>query len=279
MKIKEAIDFGASMLKNVERPRFESEILLAYALQNDRVYIHSHSEEILSNKDKRFYIECLKKRAKDFPIEYIIKKVSFYSEEFFIDEGVLIPRPETEILIDKVLENVEEDENIKIAEIGVGSGVISIILAKKLKNAKIVATDISQKALEVARKNIKMHSVEDRISLKNCSFLDDVKEYIDVLVSNPPYIKNSYQLDRNVLYEPKEALFGGENGDEILKRIIDLAVDRRVKLLVCEMGYDQREGIEKHCQKYGLKPSFYRDLAGFYRGFILKISQKNKGVE
>lgn len=277
MKIEEAVNFGVRMLKNVERPRFESETLLANILKKDRVYIHLHSDEKLNEEEKNIYIKSLKKRAQDFPLEYITKKVSFYSEEFFIDEGVLIPRPETEILVDKVLENVDNDDKLTIAEIGVGSGIISIMLAKKLKNAKIIATDISKKALEVARKNIKKHCVQDRITLKNCNLLDLVDEKIDIIVSNPPYIKKDYKLDKNVLYEPKEALFGGDSGDEIIKKIIDLSIERKVKMLACEMGYDQKEKVMQNAQKKSLKPIFYKDLAGFDRGFVLKIFQKNKG--
>ena len=271
MKIEEAINFGQKMLSTVERPRFEAEILLSFVLKKDRVFLHLNSDKTLEEKDESLYINLLKKRAKNYPLEYITKRVSFYSEEFFIEEGVLIPRPETELLVDRVLENVNKDKNLTIAEIGIGSGVVSIILAKKLKNAKIIATDISKKALNVAKKNIQKHKVEDKIKLLNCSFLDLVDEKVDIIVSNPPYIAKDYKLDENVMFEPKEALFGGEKGDEILKEIIDLAIKRGTKLLACEMGYDQKKSISKYSQKKGLRPIFYKDLAGFDRGFIIKV--------
>ena len=272
MTIKKALNLGQIALKDVtDRPRFEAELLLSHYLKRDRVYLFTHPDEEISSNFLSLYIKAVKKRKKHYPVEYILKRVSFYSEEFYIEEGVLIPRPETELLIDKVLEKVDKDKSYNIAEIGIGSGVISIILATKLKKSRFFATDISKKALEVAKRNIEKFDLEEKIVLKNCSYLDCIDEKIDILVSNPPYIAKDFSLDKNVLYEPKEALFGGEKGDEILKNIIDMAIKKQVKLLACEMGYDQRESIENYCKEKGLKPSFYKDLAGIDRGFIIKM--------
>ena len=271
MKIKNALNLGKIALKDVtNRPLYEAEILLGHFLKMDRVKLFINSEKEIDENILKLYIRALKKRKESYPIEYLTKKVSFYSEEFLIEEGVLIPRPETEILIDEILKVIDKDKDLNIAEIGIGSGVISIILALKLKNAKFIATDISQKALNVARKNIKKFALEDRIELRECSYLDCVDEKIDIIVSNPPYISNSFKLEKNVLYEPKTALFGGEKGDEILKNIIDLAIKKGVKILACEMGFDQRESIENYCKNRGLKPKFYKDLSGLDRGFVIK---------
>jgi len=272
LTIKETLDIGAKRLKNVaKRPLFEAEILLSNVLEVNRVYLHLYFDQELEKSIFDNFFEDIDKRANYYPIEYITKKVSFYSEEFFIEEGVLIPRPETEILIDKVLENVDKEKEYKVAEIGIGSGVISIILASYLKKSQFIATDISKKAIEVAKKNIKKFALEKRIEVRICSYLDCVDEKIDIIVSNPPYISLDFKLDKNVLYEPKEALFGGRKGDEVLKKIIDLAIKKDVKLLVCEMGYDQRDNIKKYCETKGLKPEFYKDLAGLDRGFVLKV--------
>ncbi|WP_187646793.1 peptide chain release factor N(5)-glutamine methyltransferase [Nitrosophilus labii] len=276
MIIKEALRLAAKKLSGVaQRPLFEAEILLSNILKQDRVYLHLHNEEVLEEKLLNIFLKDIEKRAQNYPVEYITKRVSFYSEEFYIEEGVLIPRPETELLIDKVLENVNLDEKVTVAEIGVGSGVISIILAKKLKNARFIATDISKKAIEVTKINLKNHSVEERVDLRNCSLLDCVEEKVDIIVSNPPYIAKDFKLDKNVLFEPEEALFGGERGDELLKRIIDIALLKEAKLLICEMGYDQKESLKRYCEKKGLKPKFYKDLAGLDRGFVLKTDNYN----
>ncbi len=272
MIIKEALRLAAKKLSDVaRRPLFEAEILLSNILKQDRVYLHIHNEEVLEEKLLKIFFKDIERRAQNFPIEYITKKVSFYSEEFYIEEGVLIPRPETELLIDKVLENVDLDEKVTVAEIGIGSGVISIILAKKLKNARFIATDISKKAMEVSKINLKKHSVEEKVELKECSLLDCVEEKVDIIVSNPPYIAKDFKLDKNVTFEPEEALFGGKSGDELIKKIIDIALLKEANLLICEMGYDQKESIKRYCEKKGLRPEFYKDLAGLDRGFVLKI--------
>ena len=275
MTIKKALDLGTIAFKKVtDRPRFEAEILLSYFLKKDRVYIFTHYEEEIDPKILPYYIKAVKKRKEYFPLEYILKKVSFYSQEFYIEEGVLIPRPETEILIDKILENVDKNQSYNIAEIGIGSGVVSIILAQKLKNSRFFATDISKKAIKVANKNIQKFNLQNKIFIRECSYLECVDEKIDIIVSNPPYIAKNYKLDKNVTYEPKEALYGGERGDETLKKIIDLSIKKDVSLLACEMGYDQKNSIEAYCKKRGLKPIFYKDLAGFDRGFIIKLKEK-----
>ncbi|WP_281950965.1 peptide chain release factor N(5)-glutamine methyltransferase [Nitrosophilus kaiyonis] len=277
MTIKKALDLGKIALKDVaQRPAFEAEILLSHFLKMDRVGLILNSQKEISPNILSLYIKALKNRKKHFPIEYITKKVSFYSEEFYINQRALIPRPETELLIDEVLKNVEIEKKYNIAEIGTGSGVISIILALKLKNSNFFATDISKDALEVAKKNIEKFKLTDKIVLKNCSYIDCLEEKIDILVSNPPYISNSFNLEKNVLYEPHNALFGGEKGDEILKKIIDIAIEKKVKLLACEMGYDQRESISKYCEEKGLKPKFYKDFAGFDRGFVIKIGGEDE---
>ncbi|NWF66057.1 MAG: peptide chain release factor N(5)-glutamine methyltransferase, partial [Campylobacterales bacterium] len=209
-------------------------------------------------------------RASYEPLEYITNRVSFYSNEFFIDYGALIPRPETELLIDEVLKIAKDGDTI--FEIGVGSGIISIMLALNLKNSNIFASDISLEALNVANKNIQNYNLENQIITMNTNLLDGFNQKIDILVSNPPYIKDSYKIDENLKYEPQNALFGGADGDEILKQIIVLAKQRCVKYLVCEMGYDQKESIKNFANSLDLFDiAFYKDYANFDRGFVIKI--------
>ena len=239
-------------------------------LKKDELWIILNRYNYIDISDEFF--SWVERRSKNEPLEYIVKKVSFYSNEFFIDYGALIPRPETELLIDEVLKNVDKDKEILFAEVGVGSGIISIMLAKHLLNAKFIAIDISKDALKIAKKNIELFNLEDRIELRECSLLDCVDEKIDYLVSNPPYIQNGVKLDSNLSYEPQNALFGGEIGDEIIKQLLDEVLKRNIKFFTCEMGYDQKSKIQNYLKNSKFSSlNFYEDLSGFDRGFTLKL--------
>lgn len=266
MRIDAALKEAKKMLENVaDRPLFEAQILLAHFLGRDRVFLHAHPEERI---DADGYFELVKRRANFEPIEYITKKVSFYGKEFFVEPGVLIPRPETEILVDEVSKRLKGEEIV--AEIGVGSGIISIMLKLKFPNLRIIATDINPKALQLTKKNAKRFGVS--IELHQTSYLDGIAEPIDVIVSNPPYIKNEATLEKPLSFEPKEALFGGERGDEVLREIIDRFFTMDAKILACEMGYDQKSSIHEYLQakKEPFLIDFYKDLAGLDRGFVIQ---------
>jgi release factor glutamine methyltransferase len=267
LTINQALKKATKELSHLETPQKEARLLLSFFLDKDMIYLTLNENQKV---DESFF-ELVKKRNQDIPIEYITKKVSFYSEEFFCDFGALIPRPETELLIDEVLK-LPLPSSPKIAEIGVGSGIISIMIKKHIPSSTITATDISLDAIKVAKKNSKLHNTD--IELIHTSYLDGVKKEFDVIVSNPPYIKNEEKLDKNLDYEPQNALFGGESGDEILKNIVDLAIMKRVKFLVCEMGYDQKEPMTEYFKKKGLtKYHFYKDFANFDRGFVVEFDR------
>jgi release factor glutamine methyltransferase len=269
MLIKEAIAKATIDLEHVtDRAKLESEILLCSVLECDRIYLHIYADKEIDTKE---YFDLIHRRSQHEPIEYITNSVSFYSEEFFIDYGALIPRPETEILIDKVLPLISKDT--KIVEIGVGSGIISVMLAK-LAGCCIDAIDISENALKIARKNIEKFDLVDKISLHKSDLLDEYDKKIDVIVSNPPYIEDGIELDKALSYEPQNALFGGNIGDEILKQIIDQAYIRGVKVVACEMGYDQKDKIENYLRRkdyHYTSLEFYKDLSNLDRGFVLTI--------
>jgi release factor glutamine methyltransferase len=272
MTIKQAIAWGTLELRVVcERPQFEAELLLSYHLKKDRIYLLTHEYAEVQNVEN-FKI-LIQRRAKNEPYEYIVGEASFYDLHLEVEEGVLIPRPETEILIDLVSEIIER-ENIKnIAEIGVGSGAISVVLARKFPNLNIIATDICEAPLRVASNNIEKYGLKSQIELRKSNLIDEVDEKVELVVSNPPYIAEDFLLESNVVdYEPKEALFGGRVGDELLKQIIIDVQKRDIKYLACEMGYDQKEPIETFVNKLGVKSiKFYKDLAGFDRGFIVEF--------
>jgi len=273
MTIKECLIEAEKELKECcERPKFEAELLLAYHLKKERTYLHAFDDKEVEDIDT--FNALVKRRANHEPYEYIVGEASFYDIELNVEQGVLIPRPETEILIDLVAEIIEE-ENIKsIAEIGVGSGAISVVLARKFPALNIIATDICDMPIKVSRANIEKYNVDSRVKVIKSNLLDEVHVPLELVVSNPPYIAEDFILKSNVVdYEPKEALFGGRVGDELLKQIVLDVQSRGIKHLACEMGYDQKEPMTQFFNEIGVKYyKFYKDLAGFDRGFFITFT-------
>ena len=261
----------SSLETKIPRASREAQLLLMAHLGVDELWLITHQNTELSNTENLF--QWVQRRAKNEPFEYITNKVSFYSEEFYIAQGALIPRPETEILIDEVIKYVDNPgKDMQFVEVGVGSGIVSIILAKQFPNAKFIAVDISEDALAIAKINIKKFGLEKRIELRLGSLLDGVNEKIDYLVSNPPYIEDATPLESNLDYEPQNALFGGKVGDEIIKALLDEVLKRDIKFFSCEMGYDQMGKISRYLKDIKIKNlDFYKDLASFDRGFTLRL--------
>ena len=267
--IKEILQIGSGRLRKVAKsPHKEALSLLAKSLDKDIVWLMMHDEKIIDTPND--YMQNITRREESCPLEYLLNCASFYSEEFYVDSRVLIPRPETEILIDTVILHAKDFNHPTIVEVGAGSGIISIILALHVQSAKIIAVDISDEALEVAKINARKFGVIDKIDFRQSNILENVEEKVDILVSNPPYIKKDEILEKNLSYEPDIALFGGDIGDEILKQLIDETIKRDINMLVCEMGYDQKDKITNYLKKYNRKAEFYKDLAGFDRGFYCK---------
>jgi len=272
MTIKEGLAWAREALQEAcERPQFEAELLLAYHLKQDRMYLITHDKEMIDNVES--FQDLIKRRIANEPYEYIIGSASFYDIHLEVEEGVLIPRPETEILIDLVTEIIKKENITRIAEIGVGSGAISVVLARKFPELRIISTDICDTPLKVAGKNINTFGLSEQIELRKSNLIDEVSEILELVVSNPPYIAEDFLLESNVVdYEPKEALFGGSVGDELLKQIILDVKARDIKYLACEMGYDQKEPLQEFVNEIDVKSiKFYKDLAGFDRGFVIEF--------
>ena len=272
ISIKESLAWAKKQLQEVcERPQFEAELLLAYHLNQDRMYLITHDNNTIDNIEN--FQKLIQRRAANEPYEYIVGSASFYDIHLEVEEGVLIPRPETEILIDLVTEIIKKENITHIAEIGVGSGAISMVLARKFPELRIIATDICDTPLKVAGKNIDTFDLDEQIELRKSNLIDEISEVLELVVSNPPYIAEDFLLESNVVdYEPKEALFGGRVGDELLKQIILDVKARDIKYLACEMGYDQKEPLQEFINEIGVKSiKFYKDLAGFDRGFVIEF--------
>jgi release factor glutamine methyltransferase len=275
LTIKECVRKYTNDLKLVTHiPAKEVEILIMYLLDKNPIWLHlNYNKEF----EKEFELKKLVlKRATNYPLEYITKRASFYGEQFIVNEGVLIPRPETEILVENAFNILKEQKDKKlILEIGTGSGIISVMLAVLLKNIKIIAVDINEKALELAKQNAIKFGVLERIDFRYSNLFENViEDNIFMVVSNPPYIKDSYVLPKNVGFEPKNALFGGVIGDELLKDIIKSTEEKNIPYLLCEMGYDQKNSLEEYFKEFNVEfYSFYKDYENFDRGFTLKFKK------
>ncbi|CAG9470071.1 HemK/PrmC family methyltransferase [Campylobacter upsaliensis] len=263
MKIKEALSLAKIELKEKAN---EALFILCEFLQKDRTWLFLNEN---LEFDEREYFELIRRFKEGEPYEYLFKKADFYGLEFHIEKGVLIPRYDSEILLEKLLELTHKEKLQNALEIGFGSGILSIILAKNL-GLKIKACDINEKALKIALKNAKKHEVLIDFVLSDFEKLELRKGEFDLIFSNPPYIKNSYPLDKWVKNEPKNALLGGEKGYEILEKIIIFAYQKEAKFLACEFGYDQKEILSQILDTYNFKAEFFKDENGFDRAFVAK---------
>lgn len=250
----------------------ECEIIIANFFDEERFWVHLNTNLILSSDDAKELTTQIERLKSGYPLEYITHKASFYSTIFYTNEGVLIPRPETEILVDEALNLIDEFQIKNIAEIGSGSGIIALMLGKLRPKVSIISGDINPKATALSKKNQQLHNVQN-VEFVFSDLFENLGENIELLVSNPPYIQNDFELPHNVTYEPSNALFGGVVGDEILKAIIDGCVERKVRFLCCEMGYDQKANLEQYLQtKPVQKYKFYQDLSGLDRGFVVEFN-------
>lgn len=268
MTILSALKEAKSRLTSLHRPLFEAEVLMAHYLGVDRVYLHTNPTKEIESNGYFLYVD---KRASGYPLEYLTKRASFFSEDFFVQEGVFIPRPETELLVELAIKVVNKKGYNTICEVGVGSGVISIMLAKLCDKVNITALDISKDALTVAKKNILDKKVENKIELINSDILSNTTKRFDLIVSNPPYISDSYDLPLEVRFEPNIALYGGKVGDELIKRLV-LEAKGRCKELLCEIGYDQKEALSRFFKENEIKKfRFFKDFSGFDRIFWVRF--------
>lgn len=277
MTIKETIKKYTPRLKFVTHiPAKEVEILMLHLLQKNTIWLHLNYNEAFS-KEKELE-KLVKRRETNYPLEYLINKASFYGETFIVKEGVLIPRPETELLVENAIKILKDKKEPKVLEIGTGSGIISVMLALLVPNIKIIAVDINEKALALAKENAIKHGVEEKIEFRLSNLYENVhEEDIDMTISNPPYIADNYKLPDNVKHEPSNALFGGNIGDELLKDIIIQTNEKKIEYLLCEMGYDQKKPLEEYFRNFEVSEySFYKDYEKFDRGFTLRLKNKKE---
>ena len=250
MKVEELLKYGKFELEKnkIEDASIIAKILIQYVLKIDKNKIIIEKEKEVEKIKEEEYKKYIKEIVQGKPIQYIINNQEFMKLNFFVNENVLIPQPDTEILVEKVLEIVKENMESKILDICTGSGAIGISLAYYLNKAKLTLADISSKALEISKINAKRNNVEEKIKFINSDMFEKIEEKYNIIVSNPPYIKTNIipTLDKQVQNEPYIALDGGKDGLKFYRILIDEAPKHLEKdgILIFEIGYDQKEDIE-----------------------------------
>lgn len=248
MKIEELIKEGSKILdqNKIETPIQVCRILLSTFMDKPKEYLIIHAEEELNREIDKKYIDAIYQIANGYPLQYITNHQEFMKLNFFVNESVLIPRQDTEILVEEVIELAKGREGVKILDLCTGSGVIGISIAKYLPNAKVTLTDISKEALQVAKINAEKNKVE--VAMIESDLFERIsKDGFDIIVSNPPYIETDVirTLDKQVQKEPILALDGGKDGLEIYRRIVKQAYEyiHQDGYLCLEIGYNQKETV------------------------------------
>lgn len=261
MLIKEAIKKGMIELKvnNIENPNLKARLLMQYILNKPRQYLLTHDDEELSKVKQQEYLKNIKKITKGTPLQHITHSQEFMKMNFYVNQEVLIPRPDTEILVEETIKIAKQMKARKILDLCTGSGAIAVSIAKYVENVKITAIDISEKALRVAKLNAKNNEVDNKITFIKSDLFENIKkEKYDIIVSNPPYIKRDIirNLDKEVQNEPNIALDGGYDGLDFYRRIVSEGFEylKYEGFLCLEIGYDQKEevtSIIKEQERYG----------------------------
>lgn len=264
MVIRKLLEIGVDELKEVEyiNPLKESIYILSKILDQDISFVYTNLDKWVDKEEEDNFLSLIKRRSLGEPISYIFSKKEFMGINFFVEKGVLIPRPETESLVEYIIEYIKmnfKEEKIDVLDIGIGSGAISLSLAKSCKNTQILGVDISKAALSVANKNL------DSLKLANVEFRESdlfqnikTDEKFSIIVSNPPYIKTDIikDLQRDVKdFEPSLALDGGNDGLDFYRNISKDAglylLDKG--MLIYEIGYDQGESVRNIMEEQGFK--------------------------
>ncbi|TDX59155.1 peptide chain release factor N(5)-glutamine methyltransferase [Orenia marismortui] len=280
LTVKEILDRTVKHFEkyNINSPRLDAEVLLSQILEMERIDLYVNFDRPLTKKEIDLYRDFVVSRSKGIPVAYILAKQEFMSLDFKVDKSTLIPRPETEHLVEALLDKIEDftSDIVNIADIGTGTGAIIISIAKYAKkHINGIAIDISSGALKVAKENAMSHQVEGKIEFRLGNLLEPIDEELDIIVSNPPYIPTEEieGLQDEVKNEPLNALDGGEDGLAYYRQIIDQA-NNKLKaegILAFEIGINQGDDVIEILNRF----DFYqieriKDYAGIERVILAK---------
>ncbi|MBM7557033.1 peptide chain release factor N(5)-glutamine methyltransferase [Halanaerobacter jeridensis] len=252
LNIKEILDKTVDYFEkyDIAQPRLDAEVLLADLLDMERINLYVNFDRPLSPDEVDTYRELILKRRQGTPVAYLVGEKEFMGLKFKVNSDVLIPRPETEHLVQSILNRIDtwEEEEVKIADIGTGSGAIIISIAKLAdKLVQGIAIDISESSLAIAQENAANLEVEEQLEFKEGNLLEPLDEKVDIIVSNPPYIPSGEidGLQEEVQQEPSLALDGGQDGLDYYRKIIDQAVDYLTTdgLIIFEVGIEQSQDV------------------------------------
>ena len=257
----------------IENPRLNAEHLIAHVMKLSRLELYLEFEGKLNEEGLARLRELVKRRGRGEPLQHLLGTVEFCGQTFLIDKRAMVPRPETEELVELISNFEFRTSNFRILDVGTGSGAIALSLATKFPEAKVFAVDISEDALSLARENAARLGLSQRVEFQTGDLLKNLSERFDLIVANLPYIsmQDRHLLAREVLHDPEVALFGGPAGDEIVRRLIERAPSHLGPdgLLALEIGIDQAEGLSDFLRLknyHDIKPK--KDYSGITR-FLL----------
>jgi release factor glutamine methyltransferase len=285
MTLRQAIKKAEHTLSSadIDDALLESEVLLMHTLTIDRAKLYTDIDSELTPQQYNNFSALVQRRLNGEPSAYITGNREFYGLDFFVNHDVLIPRPETELLVEKTIEIASTRSYKTIVDAGTGSGVVAICLALNLPDAVIYATDISASALEVALVNCRKHNVEDRIRMLQGNLLEPLPEPVDMIVGNLPYVTDTEIEQVNTAgHEPKVALHGGTDGLEFIIAIVGQSVSKLLRggSILLEVGRGQRQAAAR--QLKGIYPygeiAIFRDLAGIERVVRLSLPQETRVI-
>ena len=264
-------------LKGIEDSSLSSQRLLEKVARKNRASILLDKQLSLNSRERSTFFHLLRKRARYFPLQYLTGEVGFRNLELTIKEGVLIPRPETELLIDELHLLVGENEKFNALDIGTGCGNLALAIAQEFPNAEVTALDKSANALQLARENAKKYSLERRIQFVKSNLFEDLPQttQFQVILSNPPYVPDAEKsrLQKEVAFEPEEALLGGQTGMELIDDILREGQNYLFPLgyLLLEIGFGQGDEVKKKAQQYGYGIiKIRKDYSGIDRIVVLQ---------
>lgn len=279
MTIKQILSKGMIILKgnNVESPKLKARLLLQYILKKQRQYLIIYDNKEVEKKEQWEYFVNIEKLANGVPLQHITHHQEFMKMDFYVDENVLIPRPDTEILVEETIKIAKKMNKPQILDLCTGSGAIAISIAKNVPDAKVYAIDISPKALEIAKKNAK--ELDAKVKFIESDLFSKIgKTKFDIIVSNPPYIKKDIMsyLSKEVRKEPEIALDGGIDGLDFYRKITTQAIDylKFGSYLCFEIGYDQKEDVIDIIKKQEHYSNTYcqKDLGGNDRVIVTQVT-------